>query len=251
MHSASGGRWFDHLSVLLVDQDAQVIQLEQEFGVDVVYKQGAESIPELWRLAPSKGQAAPISGVGLKQYLALLPGILNKYPRTALADNLHQIVLLDNLSFYNTPYGGTSIANTIYLTAGEAGYEDEYVEALVHHEISSIFLRTFPFPESEWRGVNTIQFRYLSDDEAILQVIEDPSEVEGINTVYESGFLTHYGQSTFENDVNVYAEMYMMEPSKLEQLANTYPKIRKKYALIKGFYTRVFSGIKGQKISSH
>ena len=57
--------------------------------------------------------------------------------------------------------------------------------------------------------------------------------------LYSQGFICDYGQVTFEEDVNTYAQYLIAKPKKLDQLTAKYPLIKQKAELLKEFYKAI------------
>ncbi|HHJ15676.1 MAG TPA: hypothetical protein ENJ80_03165 [Gammaproteobacteria bacterium] len=222
-----------------IDESAQAI--ERKYGIAVEYETGDAAIPELWRNPPANGTAEPMTKANLCRYLPVLAHELDKYPADVIRQNLATVYLLNSLGFFGVQYGGTSLDHSIYLTGGNTveGYDDSYFATLFHHEMSSIFFRNYDFPTEEWNSVNPGRHVYAKSDRQILQAITDGEDDGGDESLYSEGFLSKYGYSTLENDFNLYAEMAFTHPRQLRQLAEKYPRIRKKSELLRKFYTGI------------
>jgi len=236
------------LSCLVFDDiDNKIATQEHKYGIDIQYEINVDTvIPEIWRVAPVNGSVTHATRLNVCRYLPVLIRELNKYPEHLIKKNLMAIYLLGSLSFYDIPYGGTSLEQSIYLTAGAKsdGYNDTYFASLFHHEISSIFFRSYSFPIEEWSLVNANNSFYAKSNEQVLKAIEEGGgETEENKKYYQDGVLSKYGYSTLENDFNLYAEMLFTNPSKLNLLAETYPRIYQKSELIKRFYSRISQDI--------
>jgi hypothetical protein len=72
-----------------------------------------------------------------------------------------------------------------------------------------------------------------------LQAIEHGSKPLINEKLYHDGFLDKYGQSTLENDFNLYAEMAFTQPQKLKRLTKKFPRIKQKAELTRSYYTGI------------
>ncbi|MCD4812855.1 hypothetical protein K8S19_04095 [bacterium] len=232
------GYWTNQWYLFFNKIDAQLTEIEQHYGIEVKHDIGTEAIPELWRTAPANGTAEPVSRLGLTRHLRILSHELQKYPANVIRHNLSTIFLLNSLSFFDVEYGGTTLGDAIYLTAGvrNEGYDDAYLASLFHHEMSSILFQAYQFPIEAWSANNSSEFHYAETDAQILRSIKFDTQLKGNENLYREGFLAAYGRSTLENDFNLYAEMAFTRPKHLQKLVVKYPKIHNKFELMKAFY---------------
>jgi hypothetical protein len=231
-----------------VDYRAALKDLEKKYGVAIIHEVGPHFILELWREPPSNGRATPISDFELSRYARILRLALDKYPSDVITRNLGSIRLSSSLSFYGVAYGGTSLGNVLYLTsAGRThGFDDRYIEQVFHHEFSSVLLRNYAFPQQRWLAANPVGFEYPSgDDKALQSISAQRSAPEGAK-LYSQGFLSEYGRSTLENDMNLYAETIFTDAGRMKKLVATYARVRTKYLVLKDFYLGIspeFAGV--------
>ena len=218
---------------LFEDIEEQIENIENEFHIDIQYEIGEKAIPELWRMPPASGTAQPIARSKLCQAVQVLSKELKKYPNEVTKRDIESIYLLSHVSFYNTDYGGTSLGKSVYLTYGSSrdGYDDNYFASLLHHELSSVFFHTYSFPREAWHAINPKKFLYAQTGKEQIKAIKEYNGEEGRQSLYNAGFLADYGQSTLENDFNLYAELFFMNPQLLNKLAKNYPRIQKKLEL--------------------
>jgi hypothetical protein len=216
-------------------------ELEKKYSIVIKYDVNETVIPESLRNPPSNGTAETINKGKLCRYLDNIALELKKYPSDVINQNLSAIYLFNSLSFFGVDYGGTSIGDAIFLTAGSKneGYSNDYFSSLLHHEISSVFYGRYQFPTQAWSSINPDSFHYAESDIQVLQAIERGNKPSISERLYHDGFLDKYGQSTIENDFNLYAEMAFTQPQKLKSLAKKYPRIYKKAELIRSYYTGI------------
>jgi hypothetical protein len=119
----------------------------------------------------------------------------------------------------------------------QQGYSDDYLKKTIHHEFSSILIHNNSFPVKNWMAVLPNDFSYAKSVEQEVTAINSGWKPETpAPEIFEKGFLTKYGMSTMENDINTYAEMLFTEPERLKNLAREYIDIERKYAILTAFY---------------
>lgn len=80
---------------------------------------------------------------------------------------------------------------------------------------------------------------YLPDYASLLEATQKhapASEAEGWR---RQGFVSDYGRSSIENDVNTYAELLMADPAELMRLAEAFPPVEAKARLFARYYARL------------
>lgn len=233
--------WSDRWCLVFENVEEKIEEIELQYGIDIKYDVGDNAIPELWKNPPSNGAATPITRYNLCRYFPVLSRELKKYPANIIRRDLSTIYLLSSLSFYGVQYGGTSIGNSIYLTGGarSEGYTDAYFASLLHHEMSSIFYRTYHFPKEAWSSINPENFFYAKTDNQVLKAIAKGDKLKNNTSLYREGFLSTYGYSTLENDFNLYTEMAFTHPQQLRSLVEKYSRVRQKADLMKSFYMKI------------
>jgi hypothetical protein len=212
-----------------------------EYGVFIHRDKGDLAISSRWRSEPANGTAKPISLANLCHYLPILVAELEKYPADVLRENVASIYLLDSLMFFDVAYGGTAMDGSVYLTGGSQldGYSDDYFRALIHHELSSILIAAYPFPTDQWTSANPSAFRYTELNGDTLQKIARTDNNKSDEALYLSGFLSSYGRTTLENDVNLYAEFALSNPNRLRELSARYPRVAQKTRILEKFYKQI------------
>jgi len=212
--------------------------IKRQYGITIHYEDGTNAIPEEWRKPPDNGIAKPITKRNMCRVPPILLRELKKYPKSVIQNSLTDIYLLDSLYFYGVGYGGTAYDHSIYMTVQSigAGYNDLYLSQLFHHELSSVFFWAYPFPSEAWADVNSKGFAYIDAVDDALSANKNGLSSDKSKLYFPEGFLSSYGYSTLENDFNLYAEMAFTDPEALKALADSYPKIHQKSALLKGFY---------------
>ena len=223
--------------VSLSDFRHAVELIEQQFGIALVFDQGTEALPEAWQIPPANGRATPADWGCLASYLSVVEVELAKYKPEIVVRHLDTLFVFRDLELFGVGYGGTVVANEIMLTLDcDAGYTKAYFARALHHEFSSILINLSGFPLDKWLEINPPSFRYLESDEDILESVAIYTDRAGHDDLYQAGFLTYYGQSTVENDINTYAELLMTDPVFLAQLAEKHERVKAKAALLEAFY---------------
>lgn len=159
-----------------------------------------------------------------------------RYPKELLKQNVRNIFLLSDLHCNNIPYGGTVSEKGIYVEVFSYTDKAWLLDAL-HHEFSSMLIRR--------NGFSLYKFSEISGRDKYNTSIEQNclrfSNCRGNpNTyLYERGFLNKYAMTSYENDVNIYAEYIFVREKELKLLALRYPLIDKKYKYLKDFYEKL------------
>ena len=122
---------------------------------------------------------------------------LQKYPQTILR-YLDMIAFFRELKFYGLRYGGTysTTKNCIYIVHG---YEDEFVEKVIHHEFSSIVMQEYGEDrlKREWEKVLPPNFSYGTGgiDALRKNCTSIPDE-----KLWKKGLFSEYSGASIEED---------------------------------------------------
>ncbi|MGF1462268.1 MAG: hypothetical protein ACFB2Z_03725 [Maricaulaceae bacterium] len=172
--------------------------------------------------------------------LSAVQSALTAYPESPLRQSGPALVLAGDVTLLGVEVGGTVQTPNVVILAtrymfGGLGTRD--LKNTFHHEYSSILLREYVFPAEAWRDTLPDGFSFPETDSerlAATQVYADD-----LREYHQLGFVSDYGASSFENDVNTYAELLMGDPARLKQLSDQYAKIRAKKELILKFYVGI------------
>lgn len=211
-------------------------------GVTISFNHDPSIFPDSWRVKPVSAFAEKLAPAEIRRSKAVIARALEHYPASTLA-NLKKVYFLQQLKFYDVPYGGTNSTDVIYLVNHGVvrGYTDKYLEQTFHHEFSSILFRNFPekLDTTEWKMANDANFNY-NDPENGVGAIRNKQSSQALDSVLcEKGVLTQYGSSSIENDVNTFAQnLFLAEPD-FWKMVSEFPAIRKKTTLLIGFYNRI------------
>lgn len=215
----------------------ELIKSYKSRGIQVELNAPLSGFPN-WKDA--QGSSQPISFHEAARVLSVLWPELDYYPKAVLEKNLEAFYLYGDLTLYGAKYGGTQLDKKLFIiSAGErAGYSDQFIRETFHHELSSILMRYNEFPVQKWRTALPKGFSYVQDSKSwekekavINQGIDNTTGQYYLNR----GFINEYGTTSFENDVNTYAEYYFVHKEQLQQWAQTYPAIDEKLNLFKTF----------------
>ena len=175
----------------------------------------------------------------LQAFIALraLNRALDAYPAGLLEEAALDILLAGRLTLLDYRVGGTVQPHGWVLLATDyllisAG--PDYLQRAFHHEYSSLLILLEPFPNDDWLAHLPDGFAFPeTDDErlALTQVF-----AEDLSAFHDRGFVSDYGASSLENDINTYAELLLHAPDALAELAEQHDLIRQKTILIRRFY---------------
>ena len=197
--------------------------------------------PKHWYNRNIAGSAESLDSSEIDRSKKTLNIAIKKYPRTVLQKNLKKVYFLKSLYFYSVNYGGTYWKDTLYIAnSGERlGYTVSFVEKTIHHEFSSILMEHYPrfFNKKEWIKFNHVDFKYGSGGQKEIKEGKDSEEIN--SELNEKGFLTEYGMSSLENDLNEIAQNLFVPEAGFWDAVNKYPKLKHKVDLAIIFYGKI------------
>lgn len=197
--------------------------------------------PDYWKNDPKiKPVAEPIDRKELLRTIPLIRRFVAEYPEGVLARNLKGLYLCKTLQFYGKDFGGTNSADGVYICVktAELGYTNQFVLSSMHHEFSSILMRNYAFPKSEWAALNPKNFAYTED---AVGALGKKDLLLAQAKYHELGFVCLYSQSSMEEDFNTIADYVFNQRPKLLNLGKSYPKLSAKIQLAMKFYKSVDS----------
>lgn len=213
-------------------------ELSDRYGIVVRYTD-----PSNFRVASLEtfGDVLSVAQLDERNVLTALRGVrsaLSVYPPELVRQQLGAIFLTGELETQGIKIGGTYLHDWIYVSgAGLRGFWAENLVALsVHHEFSSLLFHNSEFPDFAWRSVNDTSFTYLEDPDAVLQAADKRRDAAEADQWHRAGFVSDYGMSSLENDLNTFAELAFGSPAELVELAQRYPKVGAKLSLLVDFY---------------
>ena len=150
-------------------------------------------------------------------------------------------------------YGGTNSTDAVYLTNQgiPSGILINTLNKLFTMNFQAFLFRNYPslLDTNAWKAANAPGFITM-----IRKMELEPSEIINLRRTLDTllcvkGFLTQYGGSRIENDVNTFAQNLFLPEKDFWNYVDRFPGIRKKVNLLINFYSRTQLGIYGNNIS--
>jgi hypothetical protein len=206
------------------------------------YYDASTFFPPEWRLAPIKCSGIQFDLDETKRVVSDIEKFASVYDSEFLKRNLTDIYLLDKLQCYGESYGGTNSRSSLYIDVGpqDKGYTDQFLQAILYSEFSSILMRNYSFPDQEWNLINDEGFKY---SENAIQVVGQANIRVQTEELLKAGFLAEYGTTSLENDFNMFTEWLFTRAIELCDLRAKYEKIGKKADLAIRFYKSIHSEV--------
>ena len=163
---------------------------------------------------------------------------LGTYPPALVRPLLQELWIVGGLEIRGYPVGGTYLGPRMLLASDHlrTAADRIHAERFFHHEFSSYLFLLPGFPEAA----------YLPDYEALLEATQEHAPAAEAETWRRQGFVSDYGRSSLENDVNTYAELLMADPAELLRLGDAFPRIAIKARLLAGYYAGLHPDLKAQ-----
>jgi len=158
---------------------------------------------------------------------------LDKYDESFLEENLAEIYYVEGIVIDGHRAGGQ-----------RSDYDLERVmithPTIFHAEFSSIVLlkNNDLFPSKQWGKINK-EFEYTKDGD---EVIDDKSYNKPFSDseLLKNGFITKYATTTTENDYNTIIRYLYVNPDKLFENCDKYPKLKQKTDFTIEFLSKVY-----------
>lgn len=170
--------------------------------------------------------------------LYALSRAMEVYPEALLRDAAPEVYIVGELRLGGYRVGGAALPGLVFLASDyllrDAGMG--YLRRAFHHEFSSVLIAKYPFPKTAWRAQLPSDFAFPISEESQLEATARRADAEDMNRYREAGFVSDYGASSLENDINTYAELLFEAPGELANLARSFPRIAAKAALIQDYY---------------
>jgi hypothetical protein len=196
-------------------------------------------------------EAVPVEGTLIKitdqryyDFLGLLKSELVKYPDNILRTDVDNIFVAGQIlsdedkytaGFY---YPGTQNIYLFPFVFDMPSFEDgTTIRSTIHHEISSILLRKYRFDMIGFMAYNGFEIEYWNDEDYLLA--NPPPSYYASDALLTEGLLTHYAQTSPENDYNGYVEVAFSYPEIMSRFCSSYERIKLKYEFIKKFYLKI------------
>ncbi|MEJ6404130.1 hypothetical protein [Yoonia sp. 2307UL14-13] len=185
--------------------------------------------PRIDGTSPSRWQLALALGA--------IDDALAAYPPDTFRQVPPGLAIAGELTISGTRVGGTVqpplwiILATDYIVPGQ---HDGFVQRAFHHEYSSLLVASYPFPREQWSALLPADVSFPTDDRDRLAAAT--TYAIDLQPYYKAGFVSDYGASSLENDINTYAELLLHAPEDLARLARDHALIRQKALLIRRYY---------------
>lgn len=238
--------WYGNRSIPAEKITAMFEPITSKYGLDIVYKIDENFLSSLVNpgipAGPSRdSKVTPIRHSVLASYPGILEQALGKYPVDVIKKYLHAIYFAGEIDQDGFKCGGSydPFRHILYMVDNGYKTKSQAID-VIHHELSSLFLRGNTFLLNPWFDQNPEGFVYLyklKPDEMLKTY--NSSSLTGSANDYEKGFLNTYGQTNFENDFNEYSAMIFTYPEKFKKIMNQYPRVRGKFRVWLEFYKKV------------
>lgn len=211
-------------------------QIEKKYLIEIVYEQ--IKFPKHWH---NPRLNVKYKKVGHRDMLPALDSIkyfLHEYPKEVIISDLNEINIMGDFSIYGKPFGASYFWKSIYLKYSTFDGDDvKFATRVLHHEFSSILMKKYFFPRKRWIRCNSGKYHSNNQGLDMLETGGDGRD-EHHKLLYQ-GFLTSYGSSDYQNDVNLYAEYLFAEPKRLVAHSKKYISVRCKKKIIENFYCKI------------
>lgn len=173
--------------------------------------------------------------------------IASNYPNDFLAEHLDSIILLDSIKLQNVTasglyiklkHNGRSHYKTIYLSCSSNA---DKVARIFHHEFSSIILKYKLNNKNKNRWKSISENNYCAENKMsgnFCPGYKKNYDRKIIKNLNEFGIITHYGNTSLENDFNIYAEFVFARPEALYRLTQEYSTIKDKLKIFLETYKK-------------
>lgn len=225
--------------------DAFFEPITTKYGIKICYQIGEDFFSPLENPPIPAGPARqskvePIRHRVLLRYPDILSAALEKYPVNVIRCHLNVIQFAGKIDDRGFKTGGTydPFRRILYVADNGTQKSQRFIYT-IHHEFSSLLLKSHSFFINPWTDNNSKNFKYLYDvTNDALKTYNNTSTV-GAEDDYEKGFMDTYGQTNFENDFNEYSAMIFTYPQKFKKIMNQYPRVRGKFKVWLEFYQKI------------
>ncbi len=221
--------------------------VSDEYGIRIVYEIEDNFFSPLENppipAGPWRGsKVVPINHRILARYPAILLKAFKKYPKNVIKKHLKAIYFSEEIDADGFKYGGTydPFRRIIYLV-DDGGQSENLAISNFHHEFSSLLLSGHSIFINPWMDQNPQGFSYLRDVYETWEEIQQKIDISAVANEedHKKGFMSVYGQTTFENDFNEYSAVIFTYPAKFKKIMNQYPRVRAKFLVWIEFYQKI------------
>ncbi len=112
--------------------------------------------PKRWLRPPIMARGMQISNKEAGRAIIQINTFLLTYPNKLIRNNLANIYLCKKIIFYGKNYGATNSGDSLYIANNglRDGITDQFILETLHSEFSSILMRNYAFPHSDWLRIN-------------------------------------------------------------------------------------------------
>jgi len=235
-----------------LSEDIQKLEQSIEFkGTNVVRLDNVMDIPvdnnELVGGRSAIANPGTLKLLTDKRYLSFLKKLsqeIEKYPNDVLNTDLDSIfiggqILGTNEQYFSGFYQPNSLNIYLFpLVFDMPNFDDATtIRSTIHHEISSILLRKYRFDMIGLMAYNGFEIEYWHDEDKLLS--NPPASYYASDALLTEGLLTHYSQTSPENDYNTYVEVAFAYPEIMSEYCSRYDRVKLKYEFIKMFYLKI------------
>jgi hypothetical protein len=215
------------------------------YGIKIVYEVGDDFLSNLVDPIIPAGPACyskvePIKHRILVRYPHILLKAFGRYPVEVIKNYLKAVYFAGEIDQHGFKYGGSydPFRNIIYVV--DNGRQTETISiSSIHHEFSSLLLKSHSFFLNPWEDLNPKEFKYAYDTAEDKLKIYNNASTKGTEADYKQGFMDSYGKTDFENDFNEYSAMIFTYPKKFKKIMNQYPRVRGKFLVWLDFYHQI------------
>lgn len=221
--------------------EKDIKQIEERYLISVAYEQ--IQFPNYWHNPRFNVQYKKVRHNDMPLVLNSIKFFLHGYPKKVIVSDLNEINIMGDFSIYGKPFGASYFSKSIYLKYSTLDGDDvRFATRVLHHEFSSILMKKYLFPKKAWERCNSGKYRSKNQGLDMLNVVGDGRDEH--HKLLQQGFLTSYGSSDFQNDVNIYAEYIFVESRRLRQHSKKYTSIKCKKKIIEKFYCEINKGFR-------
>ena len=210
---------------------------QQHWGVAVVANDLQSRVTALVTTPTRPVRMRDLNASDESAALALVGKAFAVYPTGFVPRMLKTIALASHIDVWRRDAGG--LYRDQMIAVNFEGINDPSTRPFdidtVHHELSSIVRRQVTFNVTSWESANPAGFSYMSR-EGYKAVLSDAGAVEGTPALHRLGFISHYGQTSLDNDWNTYAERVFGHGTEFAQWLIAEPALRAKTRILIDVY---------------